>query len=161
LSVIPVKTGIQEKNNKGKFFGWIPASAGMTKVGAVIVLTFLAFSFFYLFNPQFHREDWKKLVQDINPAQPVYIILPSSDPVTYYGGSTISLFEMRNMEKRVIPEHIQIIPYVEEIYGYNHVVVLEKKGCVRETRSTYRGPLILESWKCPASFIGHLSIGTI
>ena len=87
------------------------------------------------------------MVSEMNSTQPIYMILPSSDPVVYYN-SSLSLFEMRDMYKRDLPEYVQVIPYVEEIYGFNHTAELEKKGCVLEGRSVYRGPLILEKWKC-------------
>jgi hypothetical protein len=121
---------------------------------------YLAFSLIYLFGAQFHREDWKKLVQSINPAQPVFIIIPSSDPLLYYNPS-LSPQELRTIEKVQLSGRIQIIPYGEEIYGYDHTSVLEKKGCIKETKSTYRGPLIIEQWQCKKSFIGHLQIGAI
>lgn len=115
--------------------------------GMMIFLLLLFFSLIYLLNPQFHREDWKNLTQNIDPLQPVYMILPSSDPVGYYN-SELSLFEIREISKSALPEYIQVIPYVEELYGYNHTEVLEQKGCIRETISEYRGPLFLEKWKC-------------
>ncbi len=112
-----------------------------------IVAVFIIFSLVYLFMPQFHREDWKKMASDLSPTQPVYMILPSSDPVSYYN-SNVSLFEMRNMQKQTLPEFIQVVPYVEDIYGFDHTSVLIQKGCVLEMKSTYRGPLFLERWKC-------------
>lgn len=114
-------------------------------MGMAIIL--LVFSLTYLLTPQFHREDWKNLTRDIDSTQPVYMIVPSSDPVIYYN-SMISLFEIRDIKKLNVPEHIQVIPYVEEIYGYSHTIELEKKGCIKETQSEYRGNLILEKWKC-------------
>lgn len=155
-SVIPVKTGIQKK-------AWIPVFAGMTErlqkailkfqgvthgvVNVAIILCFCIFTFVYLLLPQFHREDWKTAVKAINPVHPVYMILPSSDPVSYYR-KDLTLFELRDISTISLPETVQVIPYVSEIYGFNYVLELEKKGCIKESDSTYRGPVILEVWKC-------------
>ena len=155
-AVIPMKIGIQ----KGKLYRSRVTARDDTKCRFGMAILFLVFSFIYLLFPQFHREDWKKMTKDIDPTQRVYMILPSSDPVNYYNPA-LSLFEMREIQSSILPEYIQVIPYVEEIYGYNHTLILEKKGCILETKSVYRGPLFLEKWKCPASFIGHMSVSAI
>ena len=122
---------------------------------------FLFFSFLYVCIPLFHREDWKMLAKNIDNRIPLYMILPSSDPVTYYDPQAI-LFDMRDVSQiNMLPDHIQVIPYVEEIYGYNHAASLTKKGCIQESKSEYRGPLFLEKWKCPSLFIGHLKVRSI
>ncbi len=113
----------------------------------ILVVGFLLFSLMYLFTSQFHREDWKKLTQDIKSTQPVYMILPSSDPVVYYRNDLL-LYELRDIRSLALPETIQVIPYVSEIYGYNYNAELTKKGCIKTNESTYRGPVILEVWKC-------------
>jgi uncharacterized membrane protein len=149
LYLIPVMSLLLIEGKLNKLF---------IKLGVLFI--FLSFSLLYILSPQFHREDWKKLVQKINPIKPIYMILPSSDPIAYYN-SSITPSELRNMAKIAISGHIQVIPYVEELYGYNHTEVLKKKGCILESRSTYRGPLILENWNCPQSFIGQLSVSSI
>lgn len=149
LFVIPIMSILLEKGVEKKQY---------IRVGMICL--YVVFSLIYLFGAQFHREDWKKLVQSINPMQPVFIIIPSSDPLLYYNSSLLPQ-ELRTIEKAQLSGRIQIIPYGEEIYGYDHTAILEKKGCIKETRSTYRGPLILEEWQCKKSFIGHLQIGAI
>lgn len=127
---------------------WIPAFAGMTNtVLGGMAFCFIIFSLTYLLLPQFHREDWKKLTQDINSTQPVYMILPSSDPLFYYQNN-LTVYELREIGSMTLPESIQVIPYVSEIYGYNYSLELTKKGCIKTNESTYRGPVILEIWKC-------------
>ena len=163
FGVISTKTSESEvawRDLKDRDFSTSQSFARNDIKGIITILLFLVFSFLYLLNPQFHREDWKKLANDINSTQRVYMILPSADPVNYYNPD-LSLFEVRKIQSAILPEYIQVIPYVEEIYGYNHTSILEKKGCVLETKSSYRGPLFLEKWKCPASFIGHASISAI
>lgn len=134
LTVIPTNVGIQKQKQPA----WIPICIGMTMV---------FFSFVYLLLPQFHREDWKKLTQDIKSTQPVYMILPSSDPVVYYRNDLL-LYELRDIRSLALPETIQVIPYVSEIYGYNYNSELTKKGCMKEKELIYRGPVILEIWNC-------------
>jgi len=152
IPVMSILLSIAIVPSKHKVINWIPTFVGMT--------VFIVYSLIYLLLPQFHREDWKKMVSDINPTQPTYMIIPSSDPVRYYD-SGISIYELRDIQKAVLPEHIQVIPYVEEIYGYNHIDILKKKGCVRGLRSEYRGPLVLEQWTCSSSFVGHKGVSAI
>ncbi len=115
---------------------------------------FVVFSCIYLFNSGFYREDWKQLAAHIDTHVPVYMILPSSDPVIYYN-SSVPLYELRDLDQINTPLHIQVIPYVEEIYGFDHKSLLEKKGCVKTKETTYRGPLLLEEWTCPMLFTRH------
>ncbi len=112
-----------------------------------VAFLFCIFSLTYLLLPQFHREDWKSLAKQLNPKEPVFMILPSGDPVTYYN-PTVSLFELRKLGVTNVPEIIQVIPYVEEIYGINHTETLSKMGCLKIESTTFRGPLLLEKWRC-------------
>lgn len=114
---------------------------------AIVIFIFITFSLTYLVLPQFHREDWKSLSQNVNRNEPVFMILPSADPVTYYNPA-VSLFELRKLGVTNVPEIIQVIPYVEEIYGINHNETLSKMGCLKIESSTFRGPLLLEKWRC-------------
>ena len=116
-------------------------------IAFIILALFAVFSFVYLFLPQFHREDWKDLGAYLDSQTPVYMILPSSDPVAYYNPDAM-LYELRDIAQRPLPEVIEVIPYVEDIYGFNHTAVLTGKGCTRDTTTTFRGPLFLEKWVC-------------
>jgi len=135
LYLIPIMClliGIGVKKNR--FLTYIP------------IIIFLFFSLLYIFFPQFHREDWKALTQELNSQFPVFMILPSSDPVWYYN-PRIPLSELRSIEGRRLTGVITIIPYVEEVYGFTHETILEKKGCIRIKEIRYRG-LIREDWNC-------------
>ncbi|MFZ2207004.1 MAG: glycosyltransferase family 39 protein [Microgenomates group bacterium] len=134
-SVIPMKIGIQ-KGLLNRF----RIEYGMTAL-------FLLFSLIYLLLPQFHREDWKELGRHLNENIPVYMILPSSDPVGYYR-SDVRVFELRDIKKAVVPETIYVIPYTNEIYGLDHSQLLKEKGCMKESEQHFRGDLILEKWIC-------------
>jgi len=107
----------------------------------------LIFSCIYLLNPQFHREDWRRLAQQLNTNTPVYMILPSSDPLLYYRND-VSVFELRNIQNSTIPEHIDVIPYTAEIYGLQYENLLHQLGCVRELEIYFRGDVRLEKWNC-------------
>jgi len=118
-----------------------------THIGFAILFFYCVFSFVYLLFPVFHREDWKGLGKNLNENTPVYMILPSSDPVSYYR-SDVRVFELRDIKKAVVPETINVIPYTNEIYGLNHAGLLKEKGCIKESEQHFRGDLILEKWKC-------------
>lgn len=113
----------------------------------LILVIFMAFSLLYLLNPQFHREDWKNLSQALMSQTPVYMILPSSDPISYYRDD-ILVFELRDIKKMNLPEHINVIPYTSEIYGLDYVDMLQAVGCMKEMQSSFRGGLVIEKWKC-------------
>lgn len=147
FGVIPVETGIQKKR---KSIDCVPAGVYtelVERARMTVVICFIIFSLTYLLLPQFHREDWKGLGQNLNENTPVYMILPSSDPIGYYR-SDVQVFELRDIKKTVVPEAIHVIPYTNEIYGLNHTELLKGKGCIKESEQHFRGDLILEKWMC-------------
>jgi 4-amino-4-deoxy-L-arabinose transferase-like glycosyltransferase len=113
----------------------------------LFTIGFLIFSLVYLLLPQFHREEWKEMVKHLDAKAPVYMILPSSDPVLYYRND-LTLYELRDVQKMQLPETIQVIPYVEEVYGYSHFDILIRKGCLKIEENIFPGPVIFETWKC-------------
>lgn len=126
--------------------------AGMTQKHTqifryIILFSYCAFSLAYLLSPQFHREDWKGLTRKLNTNTRVYMILPSSDPISYYKNG-ISLFELRDIKKIAVPEFITIIPYTSEIYGFNYQHLLQEKGCIKKSQTQFRGDLSIEEWMC-------------
>jgi uncharacterized membrane protein len=112
-----------------------------------IAMLFFVFSFVYLCNPLFHRENWKELTGELGRQTRVYMILPSSDPVAYYRND-ILIFELRNIKKESVPEYITIIPYTSDLYGFNYSQALQEKGCVKKSQMSFRGNLLLEEWTC-------------
>lgn len=93
----------------------------------VIFLGFLVFSLIYLLFPQFHREDWKSLSFYISSKTPVYMIISSSDPLSYYRPDLkikdLSLLkESKSIENKII-----IIPYSFDIHGIFYKKEVEKK----------------------------------
>lgn len=96
LYLIPFLCLILEKN---KFYSFI----------------FLIFSLLYLFNPAFHREDWKSLSISLN--SPIYIIESVADPIIYYR-SELKINDIKTVNPT--EELITVIPYAVEIHGLNY-----------------------------------------
>lgn len=113
----------------------------------MVVACFLIFSLTYLLLPQFHREDWKDLGRSMTSDTPVYMIIPSSDPIGYYRPD-VSVFELRSIKNSTAPEYLYVIPYTADLYGLDYKVLLENKGCLKESTTHFRGDLILEKWSC-------------
>lgn len=113
----------------------------------MVVACFLIFSLTYLLLPQFHREDWKGLGRSMTSDTPVYMIVPSSDPIAYYRND-VSVFELRSIKNSTVPEYLYVVPYTADLYGLDYNVLLEGKGCLKESTTHFRGDLILEKWKC-------------
>lgn len=116
-----------------------------TRIGVMIL--FLVFSLTYLSMPQFHREDWKGLSGQLEGNVPVYMIIPSSDPLGYYRPD-VSVYELRTIHKNMVPENVYVVPYTAPLYGLDHTALLEKKGCMKVSTTHFRGDLILEKWSC-------------
>ncbi|MFH0772901.1 MAG: glycosyltransferase family 39 protein [bacterium] len=151
LYLIPVMSILLAQNERVHKF----------KLNYCLVVIFIIFSCVYLFNPQFHREDWKKLTQALDNRIPVYMILPSSDPITYYRHD-ISMFELRTINQARLQEFIYVVPYTSELYGFNYTQILQKKECTKQSLTHFRGDVTLEKWKCPwPSLVGHANVGTI
>lgn len=112
-----------------------------------IMLLFLTFSLSYLLISQFHREDWKGLAGQLQGSAPVFMIIPSSDPIGYYRPD-VPVYELRSIQKTEIPEYVYVVPYTAALYGIDHYALLEKKGCMKASETHFRGDLILEKWTC-------------
>lgn len=108
---------------------------------------FLAWCLAYLLFPQFHREDWQKVSQDVsNSNLPLYMIQSSSDPLQYYAP-----------EKSIIPLHsssstepsepeILVIPYTAEIHGLQYRALLQGYNYHNTSSQSYRG-VTTEVWR--------------
>jgi uncharacterized membrane protein len=107
-----------------------------------VTFGFVAFSLIYLFFPQFHREDWKSLVQSLPKDKPVYMIPSSSDPVKYYSNNLKinDLSLLNNSDNEII-----VIPYTADIHGLDYKSNLRKSGYVLKNEVSYR-ELTYERW---------------
>ncbi len=113
-----------------------------------IVLGFFAiFSLLYLLLPSLHREDWKSLVMRLPANAPLYVILPSSDPISYYRPDII-LKELRTIgENEFLDKDTYVVPYTSPIYGFDYENALRNKGCHFKERYTFR-EVYFEKWNC-------------
>ena len=106
-----------------RFIYLIPVMIILIVIGAnrnwqkIIILSgFVVFSFIYLLNPIYHKEDWESLVSNLDNKKPVYMIQSSSDPIKYYNNK-IEVRDLRNLQDYELENNIQIIPYSTEIHG--------------------------------------------
>ena len=113
----------------------------------ILLMGFIVFSLFYLLNPNFHREDWKTLSAKIPMNIPVFMIIPSSDPFTYYQKNA-ALIELRSVGS-VPPraKNIVVIPYTSPIYGYDYERILGEQRYRKEKTENFRGGVNFELWK--------------
>lgn len=118
-----------------------PARSGNWQ-GWVVLTGFLIFSFIYLLNPAYHREDWKSLVKDLK-VKDVYMIASSSDPIRYYN-KNIKVNDLRFIEK-IQENEITVIPYTSEIHGVTYAETLGQLGYRLGSEKNYR-ELKIEKW---------------
>jgi hypothetical protein len=102
---------------------------------------FLIFSLVYLFNPQFHREDWKSVARFV-AGKKVYGIPSSLIGLRYYSANTeiVDIREIRGIREIREDKEILVIPYTFEIYGLNNYQKLFKDGGLNlKKKKTFRG----------------------
>ena len=87
-------------------------------------------------------------MSQILPANsPIYLILPSSDPLLYYRPE-ITLKELRTVgEKEFLGKDTYVIPYTSPIYGFDYENALRNKGCHFKERYSFR-EIYFEKWNC-------------
>lgn len=111
-----------------------------------IFLGFVIWSMVYLLLPQFHREDWKSLASSLSKQAKVYMILSSSDALSYYR-SDVHLVDVQSIKRLTeMDNELIVIPYTTEIYGLDYKTNLKDRGYKMTQEKTYRG-LLIEYWK--------------
>lgn len=114
-----------------------------------IATGFVLLSFIYLFNLQFHRENWRKLASFLPEKNPVYMIYTSSDPVSYYNPKQ-EIRDLRSIEQDAkTNKEFFIIPYSSDIHGYDYQTILKNSGFVRKSAKTAENSPVLERWTAP------------
>ena len=123
LYLIPFLCLILEKN---KFYNFV----------------FLIFSLLYLFNPAFHRENWKEITSSL-PTD-IYMIISAADPVNYYRPD----IKIHNLSLE-IPDssEITVLPYISEIHGVDYVTRLRSLGYQQKQILSFTGSLTKEIWQ--------------
>lgn len=111
----------------------------------IIFFGFLFFSCLYLFNSDYHREDWKSLSFFLrkNNIKEVFMIKSSSDPLIYYNNK-IKIVDLKNVCDRAFflnkkIKDIFVIPYSSEIWGINYKECLKNKGYQLFFEKSFRG----------------------
>lgn len=105
----------------------------------IIAGGFLIFSYIYIFNPVFYREDWKSLTKDLRGD--VYMISSFADPISYYNKNII----VHDIRSDISGKEITVIPYGEEIHGIDHDILLAKNNYRLSEKISYR-QLSIEKW---------------
>lgn len=105
----------------------------------IIVGGFLIFSLVYVLNPSFHREDWKSLAMEL--PNKVYMINSFGDPIKYYRPEV----EISDFRATINESEIAVIPYGEEIHGFDHQKLLTEAGYLKRIEKSYR-QLSIEKW---------------
>jgi len=93
-------------------------------------LVFLIFSFIYLLNPNFHREDWQSLSASL--INPIYIIESVADPIKYYRPD-LKINDLKSISST--ESEITVIPYASEIHGldYRQKLISQNYFLIKET----------------------------
>ena len=108
----------------------------------LVVLIFVYFSFFTIFDENNFKEDWKNMAKDLDKEIPVYLIGSFADPLTYYN-QEVKHFDIKTIKPS--EEKITYIPYGEEIHGVNHQEILEELGYKKIDEKVYRS-VSWEAW---------------
>ena len=112
----------------------------------LVLLGFVIWSLVYLLIPQFHREDWKSLAYSLPKQAKVYMMISSSDVLSYYRFD-IHLVDVQSIKRLTdMDNNLIIIPYTTEIYGVDYKTILYCSGYKMSKEKTFRG-LLIEYWE--------------
>lgn len=104
-------------------------------------LIFLIFSFIYLLNSNYHREDWQSLSTTL--LSPVYIIESVADPIKYYRPDLI-ISDLKSTEPT--ENTITVVPYATEIHGLDYRQKLLSQNYLLIKETSFR-ELKSETWQ--------------
>ena len=122
-----------------RFLYLTPVMGLIINKNKLVVSGFIIFSLIYLVNPVFYREDWKSLTAKL--PDKVYMISSFGDPVKYYDARIM----VQDSRIKPIEKEITVVPYGEEIHGFNHTDYLTKLGYQKVDETDYRG-VTRENW---------------
>jgi hypothetical protein len=108
-----------------------------------LVLGFLGFSGFYLFNPSMYREDWKGVAASLGNGTRVYMVESFSDPIKFYN-STVFVKDIKTTDP--VEDKIIVIPYGELIHGIDSKKKMEGLGYNLVKQNNFR-EIITEEWQ--------------
>ena len=113
-----------------RFLYLIPFLCLILKKNYFYTFIFLFFSFIYLLNSNFHREDWQSLSRSL--VNPVYVIESVADPIKYYRPD----LKINDLKSIIATQsEITVIPYASEIHGldYRQNLLSQNYQLVKET----------------------------
>lgn len=125
------------------------ANLHLRGVNWVVVAGFIVLSMIYLFNPNFHREDWKSLASSLAKEKTIYMIYSASDPMRYYR-KDLRIVDLKSADQLSTGQELTVIPYVSDIHGVNYSQALLEKGFIKKSATNFRG-VSYETWVwgCP------------
>ncbi len=112
---------------------------------------FLIFSFIYLLDSNYYREDWKGIVNELSDVRcqildnkcQIYMIGSFGDPVRFYNPK----IEIKDIKTEIPTEkEIWVIPFGEAIHGINSEEKLKNLGYKRTIQKYFR-EMELEKWE--------------
>jgi hypothetical protein len=124
-----------------RFLYLIPFLCLILRKNYFYTLIFLFFSFIYLLNPSFHREDWQSLSASLNNS--VYIIESVADPIKYYQNDLI-INDLKSVSP--IESEIIVIPYASEIHSLDYRQKLLSQNYLLIKETSFR-ELKSETWQ--------------
>lgn len=108
----------------------------------IILFGFSFLSLIYLFNSNWHREDWRLLAYSLPNKARLYGISSSLPAISYYR-QDVKIFDLRTA--KLVSPTIFVAPYTMAIYGFNYNDYLRSRGYRLETQQSFR-QLVLETW---------------
>jgi len=127
------------------------------KLGLLALLVLLVNLFFsgkYLFNSNFHRENWRSAVKALHQqnvkAAPVLITEAVKAPFDFYDENKSKLVPVKQKETLSNQETVWLIPYAQPIFDPQDRTraFLRSKGFIRTYEKHFRG-VTLEKWQKP------------
>jgi hypothetical protein len=129
-----------------RFIYLIPFMSLLLAIGLIknpnkhyLLIGFLIFSFIYILNNEFHREDWRSLAISLPKDKKIFVMDNSLDPLRYYLPSikTENLFSIKNSAS--LDKEIIIVPYVTDIYAFDYKKILTNQNYKITDTKNFRG----------------------
>ena len=120
-------------------FYWLLCVKTSSRVLEVLLIFNLVTTGIYLFNPAFHREDWKSLAKSIDSNQPVVMIPAVNAPLKYYYSGVV-------LATDAVPgENFSYVSYAEPIFDQALTFrgQVESAGFIPGPVQSFRGGLTL------------------
>lgn len=134
-------------------FGVFSIKNNILRLGLVLVLTLvnIVASSIYLFNPRFHREDWREAVRFIEErsrgksAASIFVTRNQRDPYQYYSEGYVRSYGPEGLTKGQFAT-IWLFRYVQPIFDPDDALrrELEKLGYTKRTEYDFNGIIV---WK--------------